>query len=311
MKGLELSRRYYEVYGAPMLAEQFPEYAPRIAAGLAGFGSECFGYDDELSADHDYGPGFCLWLLPEDFRAAGAAIQAAYDALPGSFLGVPARRESFYAGQRVGVFSIPDFYGMFLGPYQPPETAAEWFRIPEKNLAAAVSGTVFADGAGAFTGLREALLAYYPRDVWLKKISARLCVMAQSGQYNYSRCLRRGDTAAARLALGEFLREAVALAHLLCRRYMPFYKWAFRSMGELPLPPGLDAQLRALAEAGITAGPEDKNADRIEAVCALFTGELARRGLTGCCSDFLLDHGREILGEILDPVIRQMNMMKG
>ena len=128
--------------------------------------------------------------------------------------------------------------------------------------------------------------------------------MAQSGQYNYSRCLRRGDTAAARLALGEFLREAVALAHLLCRRYMPFYKWAFRSMGELPLPPGLDAQLRALAEAGITAGPEDKNADRIEAVCALFTGELARRGLTGCCSDFLLDHGREILGEILDQTAR-------
>lgn len=44
MKGLELAKRYYEAYGKPMIAEQFPEYEGRIAVGLAGPGSECFGY---------------------------------------------------------------------------------------------------------------------------------------------------------------------------------------------------------------------------------------------------------------------------
>ena len=61
MKGLELSRSFYEGAGAPMLQERFPELLGRIAVGLAGEGSECFGFDDELSADHDFEPAFCLW----------------------------------------------------------------------------------------------------------------------------------------------------------------------------------------------------------------------------------------------------------
>ena len=44
MRGLELSRAYYEAFGAPMLQEQFPEWADRLAVGLVGSGSECFGW---------------------------------------------------------------------------------------------------------------------------------------------------------------------------------------------------------------------------------------------------------------------------
>lgn len=54
IKGLELSKQYYETYGKPMIAGQFPEYESRIAVGLVGQGSECFGYDDESSRDHDF-----------------------------------------------------------------------------------------------------------------------------------------------------------------------------------------------------------------------------------------------------------------
>ena len=63
MKGLELSRRYWEAYGVPLL-DRFPELRDRLAAGLCGSGSECFGYDDELSRDHDFDPGFILFLPP-------------------------------------------------------------------------------------------------------------------------------------------------------------------------------------------------------------------------------------------------------
>ena len=66
MKGLEIARAYFEQYGLPMLREQFPGLLPLIAAGLTGSGSECFGFDDEISRDHDFEPGFCLFLPDEE-----------------------------------------------------------------------------------------------------------------------------------------------------------------------------------------------------------------------------------------------------
>ena len=38
MKGLQLSRGFYQIYGEPMLREQFPELLPYLAVGLAGSG---------------------------------------------------------------------------------------------------------------------------------------------------------------------------------------------------------------------------------------------------------------------------------
>ena len=85
MKGLELSRLYYEQIDRPALEEHFPELLPQMAMGLAGEGSECFGFDDELSRDHDWGAGFCVWLDRPDYREFGAQVQALYDTLPGEW----------------------------------------------------------------------------------------------------------------------------------------------------------------------------------------------------------------------------------
>ena len=54
--------------------------------------------------------------------------------------------------------------------------------------------------------------------------------MAQSGQYNYRRCLAHGETGAAQLACDELVRSTMHAVFLLNRAYMPFYKWAFRAM---------------------------------------------------------------------------------
>ena len=65
MKGLELSERFYFEYGAPMLHNEFPELEEIVAVGLCGSGSECFGFDDEISKDHDFDPGFCIFIPDE------------------------------------------------------------------------------------------------------------------------------------------------------------------------------------------------------------------------------------------------------
>ena len=61
IKGIELCKQYYLTYGKEMIERQFGQYKPYIAVGLCGFGSECLGYDDDISQDHDFGPGFCIW----------------------------------------------------------------------------------------------------------------------------------------------------------------------------------------------------------------------------------------------------------
>ena len=136
---------------------------------------------------------------------------------------------------RVVPLSIGGFYGRFIGMPQPPQTWKQWRLVPEQFLAVSTNGAVFSDRLGAFTAFREALLGFYPEDVRLKKIAARCMGMAQAGQYNLLRSLKRGETATAMLAAARFSEQAVSMTFLLNKRYMPFYKWAQRGVEQLPI----------------------------------------------------------------------------
>ena len=56
IKGLELSKKYFEEIYLPVIKSEFPEVFEKMAAGLAGEGSGGCGSDDEISQDHDIGP---------------------------------------------------------------------------------------------------------------------------------------------------------------------------------------------------------------------------------------------------------------
>lgn len=326
MSGLELARAYYDAHGKQMVRAALPEAWERVAAGLVGEGSECFGFDDEISRDHDFGPSFCLWLGDDDYAAFGAVLQQAYDALPGAFMGYPARRESGQGGGRVGVLRISDFYRKHTGRPDGAFSLREWLRVPEAGLAAATNGAVFTDPQGEFSQVREALSAHYPRDVRLKKMAARAALMAQSGQYNYARCMSRGETVAAFWALAEFARHAAAMVFLLNRKYMPFYKWAHRAMLGLPVLNEVAYLLDTLSLEGLAvekwrfAPPRDmvrvRNADDanvavIERICDLVGDALRDEGLTDSHDDFLLAHAERITGKIADAGMRSLPLTAG
>lgn len=303
--GLPLCKAYYEEIGKPMLEKAFASVQDRIAVGLVGDGSECLGFDDEISRDHDWGPSFCLWLTNDDYATFGQDLQKAYDTLPKTFRGFTRKTASGGEG-RVGVLRISDFYRQFIGLSRVPQTVAEWNAIPEKDFAKATNGEVFADLLGRFTEIRQALLQYYPEDVRLKKIAVRAATMAQSGQYNYPRILKRHDVVAAGCALYEFVNAAMSMAYLLNKQYMPFYKWAFRGLRDLPKVPQMHSKLEALCTSTNTA----KNVELIEDICTDIRDEWRLQGIADGPSDFLITYCADITSKIQDSHLRSLHIMQ-
>ena len=135
MKGLDLAEAYYDTHGAPMIVGRFGDAAHRIATGFVGPGSECFGFDDEISRDHDWGPGFCIWLPAADYDRFGTDLQKAYENLPATFMGFGPRKVSPGEQRRTGVGKISEFYLTYTGLDHVPATHGEWLNIPESSLA--------------------------------------------------------------------------------------------------------------------------------------------------------------------------------
>ncbi|MEC5397171.1 DUF4037 domain-containing protein [Uliginosibacterium sp. H1] len=291
MQGLEIARRYHAAHRDQLLAP-WAAYRGRIAAGLVGPGSECLGHDDESSRDHDFGPGFCLWLTDEDHAAIGAALQFAYEQLPADFEGIPPRQPGARSGKRVGVFAISAFYGRFLGAPQLPVNDADWLQIPEPLLATATNGAVFDDALGRFSEWRMRLLAYYPAQALRRKLAQAVAGMAQNGQYNLPRALRRDALPTATLCLADFVRNACLAAHVLSRRFAPPDKWLHRNLLGLPRLSGLHAELDALVRA-----PIHQSGEAVERICARVLQELVFQGFTRGGDAFLEAHVDTILGK--------------
>ena len=312
MNGLALSRRYYEQYGRPLLRERFPNLEKQLAVGLAGAGSECMGYDDAVSEDHDFGPGFCIWLPGEEIvdRKTAFLLERAYASLPVEFEGLRRARMAPVGGARTGVMRMADFFSDKCGDPGGRLSAEQWLSIPTASLAEATNGEVFSDPSGVFTKIRESL-RHMPRDVRLKRIAGHLLLMAQSGQYNYQRCLDHGETGAAQLAACEYVRHAISVIFLLNDRYEPFYKWAFRAMRDLPLLSQLEKDLTE-----IISTPNDPEASFekytvIEETASEIIRTLIALGFTKASCGDLEKHAYSVNDMISDGTLRNTHILRG
>jgi len=308
MKGLELSERFYLEYGKKMIETQFSDYAGVIAVGVAGEGSDCFGFDDEISKDHDFEAGFCLWIPDRLEHELEFKLSRAYEKLPKEFMGVTRLKQSLWGQNRRGVILTGKFYERFTGRPGAPESLREWLYTPEYSLACAVNGKVFRDDLGEFLEIRRTLMEGYPEDVRLKKIAARAALMAQSGQYNYMRCKNHGEDGAAAMALYEFVQNGLSMIFLLNNRYMPYYKWAFRAARDLETLSDLAEKLESLLTGKV---PEEKIPARIEEISAEVIRELKKRGLTDGSWDYLEPHALEVMERIRDSGLRNLHVMEG
>ena len=249
---MEANRRFYEDHVAELIRTRFPEYEDRIAVGIAGEGSDCFGYDDELSRDHDFGTGVCLWVTEADMDRFGYLLSVAYNEL------VDSVERSYFTErlrERRGVMTIRAFYSNILNIDCDPENRAltedEWLRLDHSCLKTATNGEVFRDDPGVFTAFRRYLQNYYPDRVWRRRLAEQLHEYAASLQVNCARCMTRGDVVAAELCRARGVSAAMELYFLLKREYPPYYKWTYRALTELDEEGVLSAKLRELAETPI------------------------------------------------------------
>lgn len=403
VSGLKLARAFWTQMGKPMIAAKYPQYAGRIAAGLVGHGSECYGFDDAYSQDHDFGPRFCLWLTDEDYAAIGEQLEADYEALPRKFSVDAQGRVTFEAharsdasgafpsagagstvipdaanaptpgtatddaataesgaassdvaeamttpidaplfpvtpraqgaNRRDGVFRIGDFFESITGYRTAPAQTAphEWLMLQESTLAAATNGEVFADPTGLFSKTRQGF-KNMPDDVRLALISKRLGMIAQAGQYNLPRSLKRGDGAAAWLSIHEFVQATASLVFLvnvpMVVGYMPYYKWQFAALRKLSgsmfaLLPNVGEQLETVVRLSSAAcyggsgfGEGGKGAataikkinDIVEQIAADIVRELKREHLTASGETFLEWQRPYVEDHIVsdDPVLKSL-----
>ena len=157
MKGIDLSENYYLTFGKPMLEKDFAEYLDKITVGLVGDGSECFGFDDDLSLDHDFEPSFCIWIDRELESKIGFKLERAYAKLPNEFLGYKRKILSPTGGNRRGVLVTEDFYSAH-GCYNPD--LIDLVRLPSHYLATATNGEIFKTADTEFMQIRNSLIIF-------------------------------------------------------------------------------------------------------------------------------------------------------
>lgn len=308
MKGMQLSREYYGAYKEKLLSCGLEEFRNYIAAGLVGEGSECYGYDDDLSKDHDFGPDFCIWVPEAIYQKNKKVFESAYASLPETYKGYAKSRSKQLMARR-GIMTIEGFYQKYTGITHRPEDVMEWFQIPQSFLSTATNGEVFEDPYGEFTSRRNQLLSYYPEDVIRKKLAAKLVIMGQSGQYNYVRCCRREDWGSAYLAAGEFVKATLSVVFLLNKKYMPYYKWVFREAEKLqelrPVIKDLNVFVRT------KDGEENviKKQILIESICNEVACILQKKGYSFSTNEFLEVHGQSVMKEIRDERLRTMHIL--
>ncbi|WP_276862632.1 DUF4037 domain-containing protein [Anaerococcus tetradius] len=307
MNGIDLSKKYFYDIAYPIFKKNCPEILDISSIGLVGEGSECFGLDDDISKDHDFGPGFCIWLSEDDVKIYKNRIESVLKKLPKEFLGYK-RIDSQITDKRVGLFSVEDFYEKYTSVRKFPINDIDFLKIPESFLATVTNGEIFLDNCKLFSAYRKYLLDFYPEDVIRKKLAAYLFQMAQAGQYNLKRSLDRSDISATFFAKAEFMEALFGVLFLFAKVYMPYYKLRYKRLVQINYYP---SQLFEDMNKFILANGKKDLLYLSEKLSNYVKDILKYRSITRSNDDFLLTHAIEVQNSIENPQIRAINLVKG
>lgn len=311
MKGIELSKSFYDEFGEKMIRENFPNLFSKIAVGLIGAGSECFSYDDDISIDHDFDPGFLIFVPDDIDEDLVFRLKRSYAKLPMEYKGFKREIMSPVGGNRRGVKKVSDFLEEKTGSRDGDLSYFDFLKIPEESLAELTNGEIWRDDSKLLTNIRIKLFVM-PKDVILKKLAGELLMMAQSGQYNYNRCIKHNEFGAARLAAYEFVNASIHAAFLLNEVYMPYYKWRFKALRSLSWPKDMlnfENELVSLLNISDENMKSNSPIASIEKISNIILSRVKLDGLSKKDDLYLEPHAYEINNKIVDNNLRNMHIL--
>lgn len=259
MKGLEIARRFFEEWGLPYLRSEFPRISERAACFLCG-GSQSLGNDDHLSQDHSWGPMFSIVLTGRDMHRWGARLKEEINtAAPKEWLGYRFQ----HPDTNIEVDAINPWFCSQIKYSHPPKTNKDWNRINEANLYMLRHASVFHDPLGEFSS-RQEIFKYYPRNIWLSRVTEQTFYVWHYGQYNFlDRLTHRKDAVAIAICLGTFIQSTMKLCMILNEDFAPYWKWLPAEFRKQPNVTELATWLSELATAQVL----DDQVRLVDAIC--------------------------------------------
>ncbi len=317
LKGLVLSRDYYHGFGH-VFSQRMADCVKELTFAKVGEGSDCFGWDDILSMDHDFGPGFCVFVNREVYAEWGEALSRTYSLLPERYRGFD-QPPVVKGAPRNGVLVTEEFFSRILELSEEEcaylmanETLPEqvFLRLSDWQLRTVTNGEIFDGEDTSFARIYHNLKKGYPAKVRLRKMAQMLGECCQDGQYNYQRLMRRGDLHGAILMQQSFAEKVIGFLYLLNRQYAPHRKWLIRGTGSfekggevlslvkelLEMRPDLSsyAKREAVEWIGKTNG-EDQVLGKIDEIARGIVQLLCGEGITTSKEPYLEQHIPELL----------------
>lgn len=293
-------KEFYTECMAHVIELEFPKYEGRIAVGLAGPGSECFGFDDQLSDDENYGVRLCFWVSKETYDEIGVQLESVYERILDQYGGNHVHGTS-------GVYVAEDYFYRIIEMNHLPLDIKDWYRVKTENLATALNGEIFRDDEGIVTGIREKL-ADYPEKIRLLKLAEEVHKFSQCVQYNYGRMMAREDYVTASIAKSDGLKHVMKIVYLLNHKYAPYYKWLRKGMIRLEILPEVGDMLDLIAAmpdqrnvwnmdnySASRLNKEDSVSVAFDKIAGLILAELGRQGIVDGESRNLDSYCNEII----------------
>lgn len=217
IKGLELSKSFFNENKA-LLFKKIPSNAIEyITIGLFGFGSECYGVDDEISEDHDFDQGFIILVEDSVPLTDFLKIKQAYDCLPKLY-----KRFCLLNQTKHGVHYMKEYLN-YLG-------VNDVKNISDESKALLLNGKLFYQGfASTFANLRYDIRKNSNYD-FLIDLSLKALEINKYIPYNLKRSLDRGDLYTFKSLKNNLVNHLIEFYYIYHKMYLPHDKLRLKLM---------------------------------------------------------------------------------